>query len=467
MVFLNILSQSYLDDRKYFIENGESASYFRWLSSKGTNFTCYQDYMSQLENDRERKINNRIELVRTIIYALQKPIQFSFFYWTILILIIYKFNFKNKIIKIIIFHFIFRSLGDMVDKFGGLMPHYFGNIEVVNSNNQTIYVCDYDSTAPERHPLKWVFTRQLGCILWYTGEIFADWYPLLRTREIVYKKTSIWYIFVTCGLFNISKIATIIYHFTLSPTELYDSNTGAFNQHRVKMFYFDYWIIQLIVIIASIIYDISIYYVLKKYSFQIKNSRYGFVKNFQHFSEYRICVTVIIGIIFLPLISVAIILKFYYYKKDKFYNLDFSFDETRTIITNLQYFIIYIDQVLLSYSKVNNNNNDINNNNNNNSINTNNNDDGMNSPGSSTLYENLSNESFYLNKNNNSITNLEQYNNNNNIYSRSSFVKNNSTTNLVSYNQNYMNYSNNNSTDNDYLNVSKDFRNMSLRMSGL
>jgi len=93
-------------ERKYFIENGEKASYFQWLRSKGTNFTCYEMYMNSL--NEEQYINNKISVIRTIIYAFNKPIQFTFFYWTLLILILHKFNFKKPIIKIVLVHFILR-----------------------------------------------------------------------------------------------------------------------------------------------------------------------------------------------------------------------------------------------------------------------------------------------------------------------------------------------------------------------
>jgi len=93
-------------ERKYFIENGAKASLFDWLRSKGTNFTCYVEYLNSLDN--EQKLNNNIDIIRTVIYALHKPFQFTFFYWTLLIFILHKFNFKKPIMKIILVHFILR-----------------------------------------------------------------------------------------------------------------------------------------------------------------------------------------------------------------------------------------------------------------------------------------------------------------------------------------------------------------------
>jgi len=92
--------------RKYFIEDPTKASYFELLMSKGTNFTCYIEYLNSLSD--EQKINNKITTIRTIIYALHRPIQFVFFYWTVLLIILHKFNFKKPIMKIVLWHFILR-----------------------------------------------------------------------------------------------------------------------------------------------------------------------------------------------------------------------------------------------------------------------------------------------------------------------------------------------------------------------
>ena len=92
--------------RKYFIEDRSKASIFQWLTSKGTNYTCYVNYINSL--DKEGELNNEIDVIRTIIYALHKPLQFTFFYWTLLIFILHKFNFKKPVMKIILVHFILR-----------------------------------------------------------------------------------------------------------------------------------------------------------------------------------------------------------------------------------------------------------------------------------------------------------------------------------------------------------------------
>ncbi|KAL6609074.1 hypothetical protein U3516DRAFT_596115, partial [Neocallimastix sp. 'constans'] len=327
-------------ERKYFIESNRSqATWIQWVTSKGTSFDCYVQYLDKLS--QEDRIDNKIEFIRTIIYALHKPFQFTFFYWTILVFILYKFNFKRRIMKIILIHLILRSLGDILDKFGDLFPRYYSYKEDGT--------CDMGNAMTEMHPFKWVLTRQIGSVFWYTGEIVADWYPLLRTREIVKNPQSIWFVYVTCIIFNLSKVVLIILHFFLRPSDLYGED-GVFRLEHVHMFYFIYWIIQLFIIYASVFYDISVYTVLKKYTFQIINSQISFVKKFKTFSEYRINVSLLIGIFFLPLFSISVGMKFYYYFSKNYHSLEFSFEELRRSVANLQYFIIYIDQILLSYS---------------------------------------------------------------------------------------------------------------------
>jgi hypothetical protein len=334
-------------ERQYFIENGAEASLFQWLRSKGTNFTCYVEYLNSL--NREQEINNKIDIVRTIIYALHKPFQFTFFYWTLLIFILHKFNFKKPVMKIILAHLILRTIGDMINKFGDLFNHYYSNVPTTDEQGNVSYSCRYDSPSTEMHPFKWFLTRQIGCIFWCLGEIVADWYPLFRTRAVAKDQSSIKIVYVTCGIFNFSKILLILYHYALSPKELYDEH-GVYNKAKVDIFYFTYWIIQLIIIYASVIYDYSVYYVIKKSFSRLSLLEHGFLKRFKSVSEFRILISAVVCVIFLPIVSVTIIIKFYYYYRYGYHDLEFSFDEIRLSINNVQYFMIFIDQILLIHS---------------------------------------------------------------------------------------------------------------------
>lgn len=237
----------------------------------------------------------------------------------------------------------------MVDKLGDLFPRYFSITMDTDPLGNNIIGCNFESKDPEKHPFRWFLTRQVGIVLWYTGEIIADWYPLLRTKAVV-KNKSIRKVYATCAIFNLTKIANIILHFTLSPRQLYRED-GVYNFDHVQEFYCYYWTLHLIIIYSSVLYDYTVYRVLKKNVFYLSQSEEGFLKKFKTISEYRILISAIIGFIFLPLFSITIFIKFYYYFVLDKKRLDFTFDEIRTSICNVQYYMIFIDQIFLIFSK--------------------------------------------------------------------------------------------------------------------
>jgi len=329
-----------------------NASFFDWLRSAGTNFTCFQNYYFSLS--KERKIDNKIDLIRTIIYSFMEPFKSQFFYWTILLFILHKFNFKKPVMKIILAHFVLRSIGDILDKLGDLFTHYFVYQENYDRNGNVVgYQCNYSRPSTEQHPLKWFLTRQIGNTFWYTGEITADWYPLLRTRAVAKDEKSIWLVYISCAVFNITKIVLISSHYFLSPTELYKVNGdyAFYDLKKIDNFYFVYWVIQFCIIISSLIYDFMVFYVLKTNVFEVSQSEFGFLKKFRTVSEFRIIVSVIICWIGLPIVCVSIFMKFYFCIANHYMDLNFSFDELRKLIANVQYFMIFIDQILLLRSK--------------------------------------------------------------------------------------------------------------------
>jgi len=325
---------------KHFIEtNRDKAGYFDWLFSKGTNYTCYVQYIEGL--NEQDSLNNKINDFRTVIYALSRPFSFNFFYFTLLIFILHKFNFKKPVMKIVLYHYILRCAGNIIDKLGDLMPRYYANTMTDDG-----YTCKIDSSITEMHPLKFVITRQAATILWYVGEIIADWYPLLRTKAVARGEKYLIYGYISCGIFNLSKVILIIFHFTLKPNELYQ-NDGTYNQKRVSEFYNIYWVIQLIIIYSSFLYDFTIFFVLKKKLSQMVQMEFGFLKKFRNISEFRIIVAVVVSLLSLPIVTVTIIIKYYYIISKDYDKLDFNFDEIRKLIANVQYYMIFIDQILL------------------------------------------------------------------------------------------------------------------------
>jgi len=324
-------------DESYFIGNRTDASLLDWISSKGVSYNCYVQCTSGLQE--KDYYNGKIDKVRVIVNAIQAPLSFSFFYWTLLVFILHKFNFRKPVMKIILGHFIVRCTGDIFDELGGLFSLYYCMKK--GENGDTYCEC----SANTLNPMRWYLCRYFGTLFWYIGEIIADWYPLLRTRAVV-KTKSIYIVYATCALFNLSKLVLIILHWNLDPRDLYDLKTGVFLKNKIDDFYQIYWIVQLIIIYASVIYEFTVYLVLKSSVFKKGKYDYGFLKKFKSLSEYRILIASFLSFSFLPLVSVAIILKFYWIIEKKL-DLEFEFEKLRKAIANIQYYMIFIDQILL------------------------------------------------------------------------------------------------------------------------
>jgi len=98
--------ESLLPDERYFIKSNSNPDFWDWIFSKGTNFTCYVETLTSLN---ETGINNRrIDVFRTIITTIQTPLHFYFFYWSLLVFILHKFNFRKPVMQIILGHLVIR-----------------------------------------------------------------------------------------------------------------------------------------------------------------------------------------------------------------------------------------------------------------------------------------------------------------------------------------------------------------------
>lgn len=202
----------------------------------------------------------------------------------------------------------------------------------------------------EESPFKWFVARQINSFFWYIGEIIGDWYPLLRTKAVARDQHSIKFVYGTCIMYNLAKISVPISQLFLSPATLYDKNTGKYDKDRVDGYYNYYWCIQVAIIATSLIYDITVYIVLKKNLFDKNVSEFGFLKKFRTTSEFRIIVSAFIGVIGLPISLATAIGKVALYNNE-YKNLNFSIEDFRIVVNNVQYMMIFIDQILLLRSK--------------------------------------------------------------------------------------------------------------------
>ncbi|ORX80770.1 hypothetical protein BCR32DRAFT_280269 [Anaeromyces robustus] len=290
-------------DKSYFIEN-RTASTLEWLWSKGTNYQCYLEFNSKLT--KSTKLSMTVENIKII---------FSIF-----------------------------VLGDILKKIGDLWPNYYAN--KYDQNNQL--KCNNNAI----HPIKWMLQNELANVFSLLGEIFGDLYFLLRIKEISNIKREIKFIFLTCMLFNLSKLFLIIYKLTIGPADIYDSN-GVYRNDLIKEHNIKYILIQLIVTYTSVIYSISICIVIKKYIYQRKYLDHNnIIRKFKNISEFRILISSIFNIIAMSLISIANLSQLIYNKKYKNTTIDFTMEELRDFLASIQYFMIYIDQILLFYSQI-------------------------------------------------------------------------------------------------------------------
>ncbi|OUM58456.1 hypothetical protein PIROE2DRAFT_16245 [Piromyces sp. E2] len=216
----------------------------------------------------------------------------------------------------------------------------------------------------------WYKSAALGNVFWLTGEIIADWYPLLRTKAVTNNnRRKIKYVYVTCILYNIIKIINIYCYFIDYPINLSIRDKNGKVVTDYAMFKIRWWIIVFIMNIISCFYDISVILSLRKCIFnKLKKSNdkneNTFISKFKQISEFRIICSMIASIIFLPIILLFVIYLLHTLKKVKNEpNIpsDETIDYLRRVVLNVNYNLMYIDQILLkcyverSNSKIPNN----------------------------------------------------------------------------------------------------------------
>jgi len=410
------IAEILVKDAGKFIQPGDPDGFFTWMNSMGTNITCYAGYLRGIT--KEDNVGGIVDLARTIIYACAKPLQSQFFYWTLLLLILHKFNFKKPVMKIILAHYVLRSIGDIFDQLSGLMGRYYVNGADGN--------CVIGVSAAEQHPFRWFLTRQIGCIFWYLGEICGDWYPLLRTRAVARDQRSMIWVYISCGLFNLSKVALFVMQFFMLPaSQLYKVNTKEnqyrYNEEQKDKYYNIYWVAIAVIIIFSLIYDLTVYFVLKRQIFSRAKNEFGFLKKFRTISEYRIIVSVLICAVLLPVVLLTIAAKYYFLLKKDFKKVNFSFEDIRLLIINVQYYMIFIDQIMLFRSR---------------------DDSSMGETTSMTTGGNYTSNNFSSNNNSNQL--VKPYNIDSKLYYTNLNTLNNTIQNSAQSNLMQYNYSNNN-----------------------
>ncbi|OUM60672.1 hypothetical protein PIROE2DRAFT_13489 [Piromyces sp. E2] len=140
-------------------------------------------------------------IVQEILMAYLKNL---FFPWVLLILIINNKNRKRPVIMLLIVHWLLRSTGDSINK----IMYFYDPVFVILKENAKI----------------WYIGCGIANIFWMAGEIVGDWYPLIRTRAIVNNKKKVRIVYVTCLLYNLTKLYNIIFYFIEIPRQLAEPN---------------------------------------------------------------------------------------------------------------------------------------------------------------------------------------------------------------------------------------------------
>jgi len=256
------------------------------------------------------------------------------FAWVIVIIALNSQNWKKPIILILIAHFIVRYFGDI-----------FYQLQYILPTDKVNYSWPCSMTI-------WYVSYGLSNIVFTLGEIIGDWYPLLRTKAVTNSNGKLKYVYITCLIYNLSKVVGMFCYYYDVDLEYADKEKMIPNPKTVD-FKIRWWSIVAIMQVTSCIYDVSVIYALKTCLFnrlkEFKNSgRHNFLEKFQRISEFRIVLSMAASTIYLPFIFFFLYINVRKCKKDFCdYTVDFSLESLRRVACNLNYTFMFIDQILI------------------------------------------------------------------------------------------------------------------------
>ncbi|ORX47648.1 hypothetical protein BCR36DRAFT_584748 [Piromyces finnis] len=260
-------------------------------------------------------------------------IESPFFLWVLLVLLMNGKNWKRPVMLVLIIHWVLRSIGDAITKV----------LEVETIQDFTV---------------KLHYGIGYATIFWMLGEMVGDWYPYIRTRALLNEKKNLRLVLVICIGFNIVKLYSIYNYFYEEKLEK-DYTVPSITQYSLR-----WWYIVMAIQVFCFSYDLSVILCLKKNLFQrLHDSTFGkgsFVDRFIKISEYRIVVSMIATVLYFPVLLAYIVFLINFTKKGTQIE-DANMDKIRQSVLNINYTLMYIDQILLkSYAnRAKNNNYDI------------------------------------------------------------------------------------------------------------
>jgi len=276
----------------------------------------------------------------SVFKIFQAPFINFFFPWIVIILVIHRNNWKHSIIYILLFHYIFRAIGDTLRAFSHAYP--------VKKVSSTIW--PYSKT-------RFYIGSIAALIFWMIGEIIGDWYPTVRACKIVHTKKKKYMLKISCILYNITKLMTIVIYFHFGKNMKFKEDTGVEDVKYFNSIMRYWWVMVIIISIFCLINDICVIYALQTEVFNkiktLNGRTKGFVEMFKQVSELRIIISMIISIIFLVVIIPIIIIKFSESKVEtkQVRNVfdQFNINLIREAVIYFNHTMMYIDQILLKY----------------------------------------------------------------------------------------------------------------------
>eukprot|EP00833_Pecoramyces_ruminatium_P011732 jgi/Orpsp1_1/1185764/evm.model.c7180000095126.1 len=283
-------------------------------------------------------LGKKIDKYQNII--INPYIQSYFFPWVCLILLLNRKNWKRKVIFILVGHWFLRSTGTV-----------FINIMDVRKKEPNMN-WPYSKS-------NWLISNSIASLFWLTGEILGDLYPLLRIKAVTNNHRKIRIVYVTCILYNITKVIGIIHQFSPIDLRILDENRNKVKD--IENFRIKWWEIVFFMQLASCLYDLSVIYSLKNCLFnklkEYKNNNMNnnthsgnsFMNKFKQISEFRIILSMVITLLFIPILFIfVVILNQNYNMNDiKYINLNSSIEQFRQVVLSFNFTFMYIDQILL------------------------------------------------------------------------------------------------------------------------
>jgi len=293
---------------------------------------------------------NRVDGYQKVITQVINP----FLPWVLLIALINRKNMGKPINLLLIFHYIFRFIG----------------LSLLNTENVRINVNENPSIIYPYTEENWKISYAIANIFWTMGELCADWYPFLRTKAATKNNLkNIKPVVLTCVIYNLAKLYAMI-SFFINPYVIF-KNVGNITEKEseaMTSYNTHWWIVVAVIQVASLCYELSIIWSLRKSLFnRLKefhgastNGNFKFLRKFQQISEYRIIFSMVASLLFLPFILLFVYLCFYKcLQLHQPFDMDtnFALESLRQTVIDMNCNFMYIDQILLRFVVFNNNKN--------------------------------------------------------------------------------------------------------------